>query len=93
MLNKANLVVDVADNILGQLFNIEAANSTQPIFACVTIDSDPHRSIVDSDSSVSLIIKAAFDEKFASHEIKTQKFNVCTYNGGRVNIIRARRNL
>lgn len=52
MLKQANIVVDVADNILDQLFNIDSMNSTQPIFACVTIDSGTHRFIVDSGSSV-----------------------------------------
>lgn len=73
LLNQSDLIDSVSDNLLEQLFNIESSDSTQPIFACVAIDSCTHRFIVDSGSSVSLINKAMFGEKFSSHTIKTQE--------------------
>lgn len=79
-------VVDVDNKFYDDLFALHTSHGTQPIYASVNIDRITHRFILDSGSSVSLVDKRTFYEKFSHFPIRQDNFNVCAYNGERIQV-------
>lgn len=79
-------VISVSDGFCEQLFSLHESKGTQPIESEININGSAHRFILNSGSSVSLVDKSTFYSKFSNFPLRHDEFNVCAYNGQRIEV-------